>query len=168
VSVAATTVGGVLQILGVLLVFVQIGSAEKLLGAASWAKQFANWLKAHLPIRRNVAVVTGAGGLAITTGVARITIKHSPGTTVDERLASLQAQIDDARRELEELWTRSTTDRAELSASLAAVNATVRVLDAELRGLIAALTIGSRHLQVAGAMLIILGTALIVAGPFLP
>lgn len=167
-NVAAATVGGVLQVVGVFLVFIQIGSAERLLGVVSWVNQLADWLKARLHMRRNVVLTPVGASLAITTGTARVTIRHSRGTTVDERLAALQAEMDDARRELDELWTRSTADRAEFQRNLAEVKTSLKGLDAELRGLIAALTIGSRRLQVVGAGLIIAGTIFITASPFLP
>ena len=167
-NVVAATVGGVLQVVGVFLVFIQIGSAERLLGVVSWVNQLADWLKARLHIRRNVVLTQVGVSLAITTGTARITVQRNRGTTVDERLESLQLQMDDARGELNELWTRSTADRAEFERKVARIESSLKALDAEIRGLIAALTIGSRHLQVVGAVLIIIGTIFITASPFLP
>ncbi len=165
-ALVVVTVGGVLQIAGVFLVFIQIGSAEKLLGARTWANQLGGWLKARLPARRKLRDYSlSAVGAAVSSGSAELTLQRSRGSTVEERLTSLQLQMDDARRELDELRTRSTAHRAESDRKLAEVSSSVRALEAELRGLIAALTIGSRHLQVVGAMLIMFGTALIVAGP---
>jgi hypothetical protein len=167
-TVVVATFGGVFQVAGIFLVFIQIRSAERLLGAVSWVSKVGGWLKARLPIRRNVVLTPVGASLAVTYGVARITVQRNRGTTVDERLESLQLQMDDARRELDELWTRSTADRAEFERKAARIESSLKALDAEIRGLIADLTIGSRHLQVFGAVLIIIGTIFITASPFLP
>jgi hypothetical protein len=62
----------------------------------------------------------------------------------------------------------TATDRASIERKLAEVEASLGALDANLRDLITALTIGSRHLQVFGAVLIMVGTGLIIASPLLP
>lgn len=169
---ALVVAGGSLQILGVILVFVQISAAEKLLGVTPWLVRLAGsaWrqlqqLAGRFGLRRKITLTPLTATVhATTTGTARLTVTRIPGTTVDERLESLKLELDDVRGEVDELREKSAIEAADLKRRLAEIESGIRATDASLRALIEALTIGSRHIQVFGASFIVLGTVLVTIG----
>ena len=174
-ALVVTGIGGILQIAGVILVFMQIDAAERLLGAEPWLRGLRDWsndqiskLAAYVGIRRRGRVINLEGtSHGLTSGTARVTVSRNRGKTIEERLESLQLQIDDANRELDELRNRNATDHATFEAKLSAVESGLKSSDAAIRDLIEAVSIGSRNLQVFSAGLIVVGTALVTIGPFL-
>jgi hypothetical protein len=171
-----STIGGVLQIAGVMLIFLQIGAAEKLFGVPPWLDRLGGWMQrpvrnlfGRLRQRRisslSTNVVLGTAHLT-ATGELRAVLTTASGT-VQTRLDALQKEIEDLRTEVDEHWRSGADDRAILERRLTQVETDLKATVAELRELIAALTIGSRDMQVVGAVLIVVGTFLVTIGPFL-
>ena len=138
------TVGGLLQLLGIVVIFVEIRETERLLRLRSWWRRTASdvgrFVSSILPARLrrgHTVVVKLAGDVAgVSDGSARLTVVPAEGTTVDERLDSHRRQLAALREELQRVQQRLDQDQAEGRAALSNVETRLRTELASVRQLV--------------------------------
>jgi len=166
--------GAFLQLAGVALVFWEIAETERLFHLRPWLHQSFDWitrpvmaLLIRLGRRSRVSGVGLEGiGSAKTSGKARITVLRDRGKTVEERLASVQTQLGDHRRELDEIWNRIDDEHNQHERAIAEIESKMAAAIASLRKMVTGLSVGSIRTRVAGGVLILVGTALTVVAEF--
>jgi hypothetical protein len=178
---ALLLIGGVLQLVGVGMVFGQLAAVERLLHLRSWFTSWITaatspilgafgWLALSLRIRKKRIVPLSGVGRATSTGHAalNVSLTRAPGRTTRERLDSHQLQLDDLRRDVQgvrdALVGQSAEQAARIQALEARVDAEVVTLNALIRNVIG----GGRGLQALGAILILIGILFATAGSLLP
>lgn len=166
------TVGGLLQLAGVAVIFWEISGIQRTLRLPPWWRSTASDLgrmlssilqRLGLRTRPVVVEVSGAA-LGLSAGVARVTVVPGEGTTTEERLDSHRRQLVALREELERVWQRIDRHDAEQSAALTALQTNVRSEIASVRQLVQDLSGGFLLGRALGGGLILAGTALITIG----
>jgi hypothetical protein len=167
------TIGGLLQLAGIAVVFVEIGQTERLLRLRSWWRRTLSDLgrilssllqRLGLRRRRPVVVEVAGGALGVSGGTARVTVVPGEGTTVEERLDSHRRQLAALREELERVQQRLDQNQAEGRAALADVETRLRSEVASVRQLVNDLGGGFLRGRALGGGLILVGTLLITIG----
>jgi len=95
-------------------------------------------------------------------GNLKVIPKRNPGLTPEECLASQQQQLDDHRKELDEVWKQIDLDRARYGKVNADTEWRLTASIEALRQTVIGLSVGSIRWPVAGGVLILVGTALII------
>lgn len=170
-------IGGALQFLGVTLVFVQIAAVERSLHLPSWTTSVTSpisgalgSLTVLLRIRKKRVLQISSDMHATSTsqGSLDVAVIRAPGRTIRERLDSHQRQLDDLRRDVQGVRETLVADSRQQDAHIRALDERMNKEAATLKTLIAEVGGGSRGLQVAGALLILVGIVFVTIGSLLP
>lgn len=105
--------GMVLELLGVFVVALGLRHTRELFEQPTLLKSIRGWLREFPPLRRHVRLVAGAARIAVQGGKAYglITIKPRPGEPLDERVTSLEMNLNQVFKfvhELERRFDRTT------------------------------------------------------------
>src|SRR5438034_1790267 len=142
---ALMTIGGVFQLAGIVVIFVEIRETERLLRLRSWwrstvsdVREFIASMLIRLGLRKRSPVSLSAEMHGSTTfaGSLSILLQPAEGTTVDERLDSHRRQLAALREELERVQQRLEQDQAEGRAALSNVETRLRTELASVRQLV--------------------------------
>jgi hypothetical protein len=168
------SLGGLMQIVGVLLVLWEIADVERLFQLRPWHRSAADRLTA--PLRRlgigrrrqaaGVVVQVSGASLSIGGGRARVSIDYGP--TLEGRIKTIEARLAEVGQDLAALTTRLTGHEGAITQRVAAVEESQREQIAAVRQLVKALSAGSILRRLWGAGLIVVGTALVTAALWLP
>jgi hypothetical protein len=169
------TIGGLLQLAGVAVIFWEISGIQRTLRLPPW------WRSAISDLRRLLSSVPGRfrgrrnhqvelRGTVTSRGTLDVTvIRATPaeGTTVDERLDNYRRQLAALREELDQVRQRLDRDREEQGAAVTALETRLGSEIASVRKLLSDLSGGFLRGRALGGGLILLGTALITIGVWL-
>jgi hypothetical protein len=167
------TAGGACQFVGVLLVFGQIAGLERALHLRSWESDFvdrmlrlAQAVGRRLPHRRrpNQVVQLSAASASVSSGRGRLVVRPAEGDTVPDRLDAHWRYLNELQQQLDSLRMESGVHYTEHEQRLASLQERLNFETTRLDRLIAdvGVEIGdTRTLQVAGALLILLGIVLV-------
>ncbi|MEO6795374.1 MAG: hypothetical protein ABI401_13360 [Candidatus Dormibacter sp.] len=167
------SVGGILQIDGVALVFRAIWQTEQALGLPSWVGDIGSALDRSVwailggvGIRRRKPVVVepGTARLSISTHAPTVTVAPAAGATAEERLSSAERQLVELRKEQGRLGQRLDQERTDWRAADAKVETRLSGELVRVEEKVAKVGGGSRFVQAIGGVLILVGTALITIG----
>jgi len=169
------TVGGLLQLAGVAVIFWEISGIQRTLRLPPWWRSTISDLGRFLSsipgrFRRRGGHQVELRGAVDTIGTLDVTlVRATPadGTTVDERLDSHRRQLAQLREELDRMQQRLDQNRAEQSAALTAVETRLSTEIASVRQLVGDLSGGFLRGRALGGGLILVGTALITIGVWL-
>src|SRR5438552_16417685 len=170
------TVGGLLQLAGVTLVFLEIGQTERLLRLRSWWRGTISDLgrilscilrRLGLRTRRPVVVEVSGAALGLSGGTARVTVVPGEGSTTEERLDSHRRQLAALREELERVQGRLDQDRADGRAAVSDLETRLRNEVESVWRWVGDLSGGFLRGRALGGGLILVGTALITMGVWL-
>lgn len=167
------SLGGVFQVAGVCLVLWDIADIEKQFQRRPWLASFSDWVTTQLRwlgVRRNT---TGSGAvvipapalLAIGTTAPRVIV--SQGTTLNGRLAAVEAHLDYVDEELRSLRTQLADQQGEAARRVAEVEDRQRHAVASVHQLVKALSADSLLRRLWGVGFIVVGTFLTIVALWL-
>jgi hypothetical protein len=168
------SVGGLMQLVGVGLVFWDIADVERLYHLQPWLRSIRDWLMAPLRwlgIRsritgRGVVVTPVGASLGIGGSTARISISHGP--TLEGRIATIEARLDDVDEDLNHLRSRLREQEAQLARRIRDVEERALAETAAVQQLVKALSADSIRRRLIGGILIVVGTFLTIVALWLP
>ena len=162
------SIGGALQIIGVASIVLELHLARRQLGVGSpsWLPRLRRMGDRVMSMvgRRRARTITGQGAVTtapVTCSMDARVIKSLEGKTVDVQIGILASRIEEIWRALpqkieDEASLRATADEQE---ALARIEATKKVLNAMQDS-----ALGGFRIRGYGAVLIIVGTALVTWG----
>jgi signal transduction protein with GAF and PtsI domain len=112
-------------------------------------------------------VVTPVGAsLGIGYAIGRVSISH--GTTLEGRIATIEARLDDVDQDLKQLRTRLSDQQAQLARRISEAEESLRGETAAIQQLVKALSADSIRRRLIGGTLIVAGTFLTILALWLP
>lgn len=167
-----TTIGVALQFVGVALVFLQVARSQAALGQITWLVAFRQAvfrpyrrLLLKLDIIKSQTIAAKAASAAMSSGSATVRARVTRSRTGDanQQITGLWASLDDLQRDLEERSADINQRIISVQQKLAAdCESTTKAVN-RLRDQVGAIGAGSAKLQLAGAIFILLGVALLGA-----
>jgi hypothetical protein len=165
------SLGGILQIVGVGLVFWDIAEIERLFHRRPWLRTIADrlttplrWLGIRPRRIVGVSVMPGTGSLSMGFGRVRV---RQQGTTQKGRIAAVEANLAQVDQELDQLWARVGEQQGELARKLSETEERQRTEIASVHQLVKALNADALVRRIWGGVLIVIGTVLTVAALWL-
>lgn len=170
------TVGGILQLVGIFVLFVEISQTERLLRLRSWIRRSVSDVgqvvasvanRLGIRLRRPVVHELSGVGAGRASGSARVRVSRAEGSTVEERLDAHGRQLAVLREELDEVWQRVDRDQGEHRAALADLESRLGSEVSAVKELVTQLGGGSLRVRAFGGVLIFAGTAIIAIAAWL-